>query len=538
MGLTRAVRRWRRGSILMECSEAKPHLSALALGSIGSGDEAELRTHVATCVECALELELLQGRSVPPPAPPEAESDQPLAVAPLAPPTSDWTVERIFGEGGVAQTAPPADAVSASAENSAPTQTSARPSMIFPTESPTPTPTEQEEKAPPTSSAAKTSRESWDFEPADAAREATPPEESLLFAEQALNRRIEDPTRKGAAIRAIFWVGSAVVGVGLLGVSLWMAMAVQQAPSREISARVKSSVPSGGVPATPTPSVEHEVRGSAPSAPTPDAEVPAPTPHPATGPAGSSAAAPPAAGVSVPAPIKSGLTMKSVAPTPSIAPKESKASAPKQIPPPVVKSGERVAASPSSKSASTSPPVKEAAPAAKSVPPVSATPAPIVPRDDDEMWPTDDPVHVSPAPVAVTKISAPPKQAAVAAPETPVPTPAPAAPAPPRVDMKPIDRLHAATEQAAKDQDLVALRQVKTTWKNLLRTVVGPDRSRVKRELADCLWYVQELSGREVEQRETLLAYRDYLLSAPAGGADPRSAARLRELEDALSERR
>lgn len=504
----------------MECIEAKPHLSALALGSIGSRDEAELRTHLATCVECALELELLQGRSVPPPAPPETESDSPLAVAPLAPPTSDWTVERIFGEGGVAQTAPTADAISASAENSAPPQTSARPSMIFPMESPTTT--EQEETAPPTSSAAKTSPESWDFEPADAAREATPPEESLLFAEQALNRRIDDPTRKGAAIRAIFWVGSAVVGVGLLGVSLWMAMAVPRAPTREVAARVKSPVPSGGVPATPTPAAEHEVRGSAPSAPTPDAGVPAPTPDPAA----------------VSAPIKSGLTVKSVAPTPSIAPTETKASAPKPIPPPVVKNSERVAVSPSSKTASTSPPVKEAAPAAKSVPPAAAKPAPIVRRDDDEMWPTDDPVHVSPAPVAVSKISAPPKQAPVAAPDAPVPTPAPAASAPPRADMKPIDRLHAATEQAAKDQDLVALRQVKSTWKNLLRTVIGPDRSRVKRELADCLWYVQELSGREVEQRETLLAYRDYLLSAPAGGADPRSAARLRELEDALSERR
>jgi len=104
--------------------------------------------------------------------------------------------------------------------------------------------------------------------------------------------------------------------------------------------------------------------------------------------------------------------------------------------------------------------------------------------------------------------------------------------------MKPIDRIHAATEQAAKDQDLVALRQLRTTWKNLLRTVVGPDRARAKRELADCLWDIQALSGRDADQRETLLAYRDYLLSAPAGGADARSAARLRELEDAMSERR
>ncbi|MEK7316513.1 MAG: zf-HC2 domain-containing protein, partial [Candidatus Eisenbacteria bacterium] len=400
----------------MECSEAKPNLSALALGSIGSDDEAELRTHVATCVECALELELLQGRSVPPPAPPEAESDSPLAVAPLAPPTSDWTVERIFGEGGVAQTAPPADAMSAVADLSVPTQSGAIPSMIFPVESPTPT--VQAETAPPASSAAKTSPESWEFEPADAAREATPPEESLLFAEQALNRRIGDPTRKGAAIRAIFWAGSAVAGVGLLGVSLWMAMAVQQAPSREISARVKGPVPSGGVPATPSPSVEHEVRGSAPSAPTPDAEAPSTTPHPGTD----------------PAPIKSGLALKSVAPTPLMAAAETKASPPKPVPPPVVKSSERVAVSPSPKTEATSPPVKAAAPAAKSVPPVAAspTPAPIVRRDDDEMWPTDDPVHVAPAPGAVAKSSAPPKQGAVAAPETPVPTPAPAAPAIPR----------------------------------------------------------------------------------------------------------
>jgi hypothetical protein len=67
--------------------------------------------------------------------------------------------------------------------------------------------------------------------------------------------------------------------------------------------------------------------------------------------------------------------------------------------------------------------------------------------------------------------------------------------------------------------------------------VVGPERSRAKREYADCLWAIQLLSGRMDDQRAALVAYRDFLLSAPAGGTDARSAARLRQLEDVMSER-
>jgi len=67
---------------------------------------------------------------------------------------------------------------------------------------------------------------------------------------------------------------------------------------------------------------------------------------------------------------------------------------------------------------------------------------------------------------------------------------------------------------------------------------VGPDRSRAKREYADCLWGIQSLTGKLQDQKEALQAYRDFLLSAPAGGSDYRSVSRLRELEDALSERR
>jgi hypothetical protein len=67
---------------------------------------------------------------------------------------------------------------------------------------------------------------------------------------------------------------------------------------------------------------------------------------------------------------------------------------------------------------------------------------------------------------------------------------------------------------------------------------VGPDRARAKREYADCLWAIQSLTGRRVDQKDALAAYREYILSAPAGGADSRSVSRLRQLEDALSERR
>jgi hypothetical protein len=100
-----------------------------------------------------------------------------------------------------------------------------------------------------------------------------------------------------------------------------------------------------------------------------------------------------------------------------------------------------------------------------------------------------------------------------------------------------LDRLHEATEQAANAGDLESLRKLREGWKNYLRSVVGPDRSRVKREYADCLWAVQLLSGRVDDQRAALVAYRDFLLSAPAGGTDARSAARVRQLEDVLAGR-
>ena len=162
------------------------------------------------------------------------------------------------------------------------------------------------------------------------------------------------------------------------------------------------------------------------------------------------------------------------------------------------------------------------------------------------MWPIDDPPTASGShAVRTPSVSAPPKPAPIdpagdtpaivekapATPASPQPEPAPAKPA------TPLDRLHEATVRAAGEADLVALRKLREGWKGYLRSAVGPERSRAKREYADCLWAIQLLSGRVDDQRAALVAYRDFLLSAPAGGADARSAARLRQLEDVMAER-
>jgi hypothetical protein len=101
---------------------------------------------------------------------------------------------------------------------------------------------------------------------------------------------------------------------------------------------------------------------------------------------------------------------------------------------------------------------------------------------------------------------------------------------------RPIDRLRIATETAEKNEDLVTLRKLKDSWKTLLHNVAGPDRSRAKRGQADCLWAIQALSGREGDRKEALAAYRDYVLTAPAGGTDSRSIRRMHYLEEILAE--
>jgi hypothetical protein len=100
----------------------------------------------------------------------------------------------------------------------------------------------------------------------------------------------------------------------------------------------------------------------------------------------------------------------------------------------------------------------------------------------------------------------------------------------------PIDRLHLATLNAEQKADVVALRKLREAWRGVVRTSIGPDRQRAKRELADCLWALQTLTTKSSDQKEALAAYRDYVLNAPAGGADARTIARMRQLEDAVAE--
>jgi hypothetical protein len=116
-------------------------------------------------------------------------------------------------------------------------------------------------------------------------------------------------------------------------------------------------------------------------------------------------------------------------------------------------------------------------------------------------------------------------------------SPAPVAPGR-DVVQRPIDRLHLVSVSAEQNGDLAALRKMRGTWRSFVKSSVGPDRARAKRELADCLWAIQVLTGRASDKKDALAAYRDYLLNAPAGGADARTVSRMRQLEDALAESR
>ena len=97
---------------------------------------------------------------------------------------------------------------------------------------------------------------------------------------------------------------------------------------------------------------------------------------------------------------------------------------------------------------------------------------------------------------------------------------------------------YAARCDESRRRGIDGLRRLRGTWKSLIVKTVGPDRARAKREYADCLWAIQDATGRRADQKDALAAYRDYLLGAPAGGADSRSVSRLRMLEDAIAERR
>lgn len=392
---------------------------------------------------------------------------------------------------------------------------------------------------------------SWDFEPADAKPEGSLPKGSLFFAEETLARQGAVQKGKNTVKRIVLWGGGAVVGIALLVVSLWVGLFSRQGGSDVTrQAPVTRSAPEQ--PTTPVAAPESLV------APAPDGSAAgspaATTQEVVTQPADEAVAPSPAAAVigaralsgsgvpPIPPSTRSGsqpVAPRSTTGAPAATssgkgdPKGAKAGTPATAGSAASpKSGAAPSSTPKTSAAST-PPTEGTRPAPQPLdpeqlellapPPVSTTPEQSVPfagGTKGASGTASAPARSTPAPQLST-----------------APAPAESAPAPPAdAVQRPIDRLHLATVAAEQGSDLVALRKLRDTWKGLVRTSVGPDRMRAKRELGDCLWAIQSLTGRTADKREALAAYREYLLNAPAGGADPRTVARMRQLEDALAE--
>ncbi len=390
----------------------------------------------------------------------------------------------------------------------------------------------------------------------DAHRDVGPPEGSLSFAKEALTRkREEEQKRKATLLRLALWGGGVFGGVLLLGVSVWIALAFRQGGQSDANQRPQGQTPAPSTGVTPAP-------GTVPT-PTPTTDsssvAPAGTVAPSATPTPDTATTPPAATTTAPSPVVTpGPDVVVQVPSPPGAqPSTTKKPTPKPAPP-------KPAAKPTPKPAprdthpdgedpasSWTPSDLQPAPATKPVSkPPSATPAPGATTPPNDGQTENPPSSSQPPPDVAPGNPAPSTPSAQPAPTASVPPPAaaPSNPAPaPSGDAttvppasggvtKPIDRLHLATETAAQNQDLVTLRKLKESWKALLKSVAGPDRSRAKREMADCLWAIQEISGRQNDRKEALAAYRDYVLTAPAGGVESRSLSRMRYLEESLGE--
>jgi hypothetical protein len=143
-------------------------------------------------------------------------------------------------------------------------------------------------------------------------------------------------------------------------------------------------------------------------------------------------------------------------------------------------------------------------------------------RSENDFTPTKKPAAVTKKPTLIVEPA--PEEARPATPPDEADTSGPLGP------------LHVATVKAYEDRDIEALRKIKASWKSYLRSALGMDRERSKREYADCLWAIQEITGKDADRKEALIAYREYVLHAPAGGADARTVARMRHLEDVLSD--
>ena len=504
----------------MDCTEVKQRMEGCVAGTIPAEERAAVDAHLAKCEGCRLELELTRAvLGAPPSAIPKGVSEAPpltLELDSLTPRMPEPTAIRapmLSGEPTAeARGAPPQGGPIL--ESRAPASDAEVSFANLASESPLPAPPAGREAtqagpfpeadADPPSEESPSNGRQWGFEPAEP-REAAPPEGSLFFAEEALAKTERHKGDRHSArlhlARLAFWIGGATLGLGLLAASVWMALAshdedprgaIDRAANRRPTSGQAPAATEGAARSVPATAVPTQPKAIPPPAPTPSAEL-APTAVPP--------AAPPA-----------------------------RAPAAHQPPPPLA--AQSLPPSPQPPSFS-SPRVTKILP----------KPAPESMDDDFDMEPdpapTDEPelVHVpitKHAGGGSRKTETPPQSPPVAKPEATAPA-EPAKPETPLVS-RPIDRLHLATEHAGASADLAALRKLKSTWKTFLQTATGSDRARAKREYADCLWEIQELTGRSSDRREALAAYREYVLNAPAGGVDARTVGRMRTLEDVLSD--
>jgi hypothetical protein len=429
------------------------------------------------------------------------ETDSGLTLEPMAPTHEAPDPEVSFADVGL--TSP---ALATGSPESRRTEESAAPSMI---------------PSPP-------SKKAWDFEPVDPPRASSPPEESLNFAEEALNRSSQ---REGsrALFRVVLWSCGALAGVALLTVSVWMAMAHRESAdeAQSLAPPPPSQVADSVAVGSGAPKDSTSVRAGVPTTAAPEpSTAPPPTPAPPPQP---KPQAQPGTGTSVAS--TSGPGTKATTPKSSA----TMGAGSKAIPNAAV-------------STSGSQPASGSHGAESSAPQTAPSPAPPrrgPPTREEGFEPVTDGPADTKATWSQSDFTPPPTQTqrkpAVST-RPPVlfePAPVEARPATPPDETDtsgPVGRLHLATVKAHEERDLEALRKIKASWKSYLRTALGVDRERAKREMADCLWAIQEMTGRDADRKEALTAYREYVLHAPAGGADSRTINRMRHLEDVLSD--
>ncbi len=549
----------------MDCAAVKPRMEALVNGSLPESERSVAEQHILICEGCRLELELVRAIG---------SQDKAPAVG-----KDDWTLDRIFGAEKKSDGANPSasdSAASASDDSSASSPSSSGPwgmkdseaapssdaasspssdaaadSLFGPAE-PASSPASSTLESAATESVAEPPRKwgkrteagpgagnSWDFEPTDSKSSMKPPEQSLFFATEALTRRRDLDSKKGSNLKLILWGTGGLVGAALLAFSSWFVL--------HMSAPVPSnSTPGAQPPANGAPSEEtaQPPDNSAQNTPSTPPRVAASSTSPQPMPLGTRTTSPapvtrvPNTTATEPKPLSSAPSSASTprsSTTTEHRPSESHAHATgpvaTQTPRP---SQTRPSSEPGSRSSQSGP--------SQPAPTNLSDDTPSTEAGDDSQ--TDAPhsgssTGVDKTPTPKTAHPAPTGMRGSTMWQTQTPKPVePETEAPAAEVSTPIERLHLATVAAEERGDLDTLRRLRATWKSFMVKIVGPDRARAKREYADCLWAISDLTGRRADQKDTLAAYREYLLGAPAGGADSRSVSRLRQLEDALNEQR